>query len=101
MASSTPKLASIASVVATLAALCLVFGLIYASLLPEPQPSIVLVPSSKGLTRLFAELASFGLGCLGLALAAAAFLTGVRTRALALAAAASAGVCLSAAALLL
>ena len=101
MATSTPKLASIASVVAILAVLCLAFGLVYASLLPESPPSILLVPSSKGLTRIFVELASFGLGCLGLALAAVAFLTGVRTRALALAAAASAGVCALAAALLL
>jgi hypothetical protein len=101
MASWTPKLASIASVVAMLAALCLGVGLVYANLLRESPPSIVLVPSSKGLTRIFVELASFGLGCLGLALAAAAFLTGARTRALALAAAASAGVCVLAAALLL
>lgn len=102
MASAASKVVSAAVVLAILAWLLLLLGLGYARLfVTEPPPNVVITFSDKGLTRLFVELLSLGIGCLGLVLAAAAFAWSARDRRLALAAASNAVVCAVCVALLM
>jgi len=96
------KLAPISAAIAVLSLLWLGLGLLCVSLLlPEPQPSMLFVPSSKGLTRILVELVGLGLGSLGLLFAAAAWLRGARGRRLLLAALVSVTISLISAALLI
>jgi hypothetical protein len=67
----------------------------------EPPPNVVITFSEKGLTRLFAEPLSFGLGGIGLLLVCIAPVLGARSRMLALAAAAHPFVCIVCIALLM
>jgi hypothetical protein len=70
VASTTPKVLSTAVTVAALAWLWLLLGLMYARFfVTEPPPNVVVTFSDKGLARLFAELISLGIGCVGLVLA--------------------------------
>jgi hypothetical protein len=97
-----PKIASAALSLAVLAWLVLLLGLLYAKFgVSEPTPNVVVTFSSKGLTRLFVELVSLGLGCLGLILAVAAFVGAACNRALALAGFGCASVCAVCVALLM
>ena len=87
---------------AILAWLLLLLGLVYAKFfVTEPPPNVVITFSDKGLTRLFVELVSLGIGCLGLVLAAVAFAWTARDRRLALAAMGNAAVCAVCVALLM
>jgi hypothetical protein len=89
-----PKILSAAVVFAILAWLVLLLGLLYAKFyVTEPPPSPVMTFSDKGLTRLFAELLGFALGCLGFLLSAIAFALNARNRALAYAVIGNAAVC--------
>lgn len=92
-----------ATALAVLAWLFLLFGFVYAQFVPETLPNPVIMFSAKGLTRLLVELASLGIGCLGLlfALVAFAFVTAARNRALAFAATANGSVCILCVALLM
>jgi uncharacterized membrane protein len=88
------KIAVAAFAFAVLAWLLLLLGLAYARfVVTEPPPNPVITFSDKGLTRLFVELLSLGIGCLGLLLAVIAFARAVRNPALTLAAVGNAGVC--------
>ena len=85
-----------------LAWLLLLLGLVYAKFfVTEPPPNVVITFSDKGLTRLFAEVLSLGIGCLGLVLTVVAFAWTVRDRRLALAAISNAAVCAVCVALLM
>src|SRR4051812_5844280 len=96
------RTASAALVIALLAWGVLVLGLVYARfVVSEPPPDVVITFSDKGLTRLFVELVSLGLGLLGLVLVMVGVVRAVRGRALALAAVANASVCTVCVALLI
>lgn len=70
MASATSRIVSVATALAIVAWLLLLLGFVYARFfVTEPAPNVVITFSNKGLTRLFAELLSLGIGCLGLLLA--------------------------------
>jgi hypothetical protein len=102
MARLPQKLASASGALAILAWLFLLLGLMYARFfVTEPPPNVVITFSDKGLTRLFVELLSLGIGCIGLVLALVAFAWSVRNRFLALAAVLSATVCAACIALLM
>jgi len=66
----------------------------------DPPPNVVITFSDKGLTRLFVELLSLGIGCVGLVLALLAFAARARNRSLALAAVSNGAVCMACVALL-
>jgi hypothetical protein len=86
---------SVAIALAALAWLLLALGLMYARfVVTEPPPNVVITFSDKGLTRLFAELLSLGIGGLGFLLAVMAFALGARNRAFAFAALGSAAICI-------
>ena len=90
----TSKVVSVAIALGIAAWLLLLLGLAYAKFfVTEPPPNVVITFSDKGLTRLFAELLSLGIGCLGLVLAVVAFVWAARDRRLALAAISNAAVC--------
>lgn len=98
----TPKVVFVAIALAVLAWLLLVLGLVYATFfVTDPPPNVVITFSNKGLTRLFVEVLSLGIGCLGLVLAVAGFLWTARDRRLALAAMSNAAVCAVCVALLM
>lgn len=98
----TPRVVSAAIALAILAWLSLLLGLVYARyFVTEPPPNVVITFSDKGLTRLFAELLSLGIGCLGLVLAVVAFVWIPRDRRLGLAAISNAAVCVVCVALLM
>jgi uncharacterized membrane protein len=100
--SPTSKIVSAAVVLAILAWLLLLLGLIYARFfVTEPPPNVVITFSHKGLTRLFAELMSLGLGFLGLVLSIAAFARAAGDRRLVLATVSNAAVCAACVALLM
>ena len=88
------RIVSAALAFVLLAWLVLLLGLLYAKfVVSEPLPNVVITFSNKGLTRLFVELVSLGLGFLGLILAGVAFVGAARNRALALAGFGAASVC--------
>jgi hypothetical protein len=96
------KIVSVANALAIVAWLLLLLGLVYAKFfVTEPPPNVVITFSDKGLTRLFAETLSLGIGCLGLVLTVIAFPWAVRNRRLALAAISNAAVCAVCVALLM
>jgi hypothetical protein len=96
------KIIAAALAFALLAWLFLLVGLFYAKfVVTEPPPNVVITFSSKGLTRLFVELVSLGLGFLGLILAVVAFMASARNRALAVAGLGAASVCAVCVALLM
>ena len=102
MANAASKIVSVAIVLATLAWLLLLLGLVYAKFfVTEPPPNVVITFSDKGLTRLLAEVLSLGIGCLGLVLTVVAFPWAVRDRRLAVAALGNAAVCAVCVALLM
>jgi len=99
---ATPKIVSVAIALAILAWLLLLLGLVYAKFfVTEPPPNVVITFSDKGLTRLFSEVLSLGIGCLGLVLSIVAFPWAVRDRRVALAAIGNAAVCAVCVALLI
>jgi uncharacterized membrane protein len=99
---ATSKIVSVATALAILAWLLLLLGLVYAKyVVTEPPPNVVITFSDKGLTRLFAEALSLGIGCLGLVLSVVAFAWTARDRRLALAAIGNATVCAVCVALLM
>ncbi len=100
---ATSKVVFAAIVLAALAWLWLLLGLAYARfLVVEPPPNVVITFSDKGLTRLFAELISLGIGFIGLVLAlAVAFARRVRSRLLTLAVVSNVAVCAVCVALLM
>jgi len=87
--------ASAALVIGLLAWGVLLVGLLYAKfVVSEPPPNVVITFSDKGLTRLFIELVSLGLGCLGLLLVMVSVVRSTASRTLVLpAAVANASVC--------
>ena len=90
----TSRIVSAATVLAIVAWLLLLLGFVYARFfVTEPAPNVVITFSNKGLTRLFAELLSLGIGCLGLLLAVIALARPARDWRLALAAVSNAAVC--------
>jgi uncharacterized membrane protein len=94
MVNALSKIVSVATALAILAWLLLLLGLVYAKFfVTEPPPNVVITFSDKGLTRLFAEVLSLGIGCLGLVLSVVAFACTARDRRLALAAISNAAVC--------
>ena len=95
MVSATPKVVSAAIALAASAWLWLLLGLTYAKFfVTEPPPNVVITFSDKGLTRLFAELISLGIGFFGLVLAlVVAFAGARRSRLLALALVSNVAVC--------
>jgi hypothetical protein len=97
------KFVSAALGLAVLAWLWLLIGLVYAKFfVTEPLPNVVITFSDKGLTRLFAELISLGIGLLGLVLAVVvAFVPAARSRLLALAVFGNLAVCAVCVALLM
>ena len=102
MGKASSRIASVAIAVAILAWLLLLLGLAYAKFfVTDPPPNVVITFSDKGLTRLFAEILSLGIGCLGLALTVVAFAWAARDRRLALAAISNAAVCAVCVALLM
>jgi hypothetical protein len=102
VASATSKIVSVAIALAILAWLLLLLGLVYARFfITDPPPNVVITFSDKGLTRLFAELLSLGVGCLGLVLAVVALARPARDWRLALAATGNAAVCAVCVALLM
>jgi hypothetical protein len=102
VASATSKIVSVAIALAILAWLLLLLGLVYARFfVTDPPPNVVITFSDKGLTRLFAELLSLGVGCLGLVLAVVALARPARDWRLALAATGNAAVCAVCVALLM
>jgi anti-sigma-K factor RskA len=102
VASTTSKIVSVAIALATLAWLLLVLGLVYARFfVTEPPPNVVITFSDKGLTRMFAELLSLGIGSLGLVLAVFALAGPRRDWRVALAALSNAAVCAVCVALLM
>jgi hypothetical protein len=100
---ATSKIVSAAIALAVLAWLWLLLGLLYAKFfVTEPPPNVVITFSDKGLTRLFAELISLGIGFLGLVLAVVvAFARAARSRLLALAVVSNVAVCAVCVALLM
>ena len=95
LASPLPKIAVAAIALTTLAWVFLSIGLLYARFfVNEPPPNVVITFSNKGLTRLFVELISLGIGSLGLLVAVVGFARGARSRALTFAAVGSAAICL-------
>ena len=93
-ASPTPKIAAAAFALTTLAWIFLSIGLLYARFfVTEPPPNVVITFSNKGLTRIFVELISLGMGGLGFLVAVVAFARGARNRALTFAAMGSAAIC--------
>jgi hypothetical protein len=102
VAGAASKVVSAAITLAISAWLALLLGLVYAKfLVTEPPPNVVITFSDKGLTRLFAERLSLGIGCLGLVLVVVAFPWAARDRRLVLAAMSNAAVCAACAALLM
>jgi hypothetical protein len=100
--SPAPKTVFAAIALATLGWLFLSLGLIYAKfLVTEPPPNVVITFSDKGLTRLFVELVSFGIGSLGLLLVFVAFARAARNRALTFAALGNVSICVICVALLM
>jgi hypothetical protein len=89
------RIPHVAIAVAAVASLWPVLGLVYAKFfVAEPPPNVVITFSDKGLTRIFAELVSLGIGFLGLALAlVVAFDQAVRSRLRALAVVSNVAVC--------
>jgi uncharacterized membrane protein len=99
---ATSKIVFVAIALAILAWLLLLLGLVYARFfVTEPPPNVVITFFDKGLTRLFAEVLSLGIGCLGLVLTVLVFPWGARDRRLALAAISNAAVCAVCVALLM
>lgn len=102
MASATSKIVSVATALAIVAWLLLLLGIVYARFfVTEPAPNVVITFSNKGLTRLFAELLSLGIGCLGLLLAVIALARPARDWRLAVAVVSNAAVCAVCVALLM
>ena len=102
MASATSKIVSVATALAVVAWLLLLLGFVCAKFfVTDPPPNVVITFSNKGLTRLFAELLSLGIGCLGLLLAVIALARPARNWRLALAAMSNAAVCTVCVALLM
>ena len=103
MIGATSKIVSAAIALAVLAWLWLLLGLMYAKFfVTEPPPNVVITFSDKGLTRLFAELISLGIGFLGLVLAlVVALARAARSRLLALAVVSNVAVCAVCVALLM
>jgi hypothetical protein len=98
---STSKLASAATALAIIAWLVLAAGLLYARFgIADTPPSFLILPSSKGVAAILVELASLGIGCLGVALALLAFMIKGRNRTIAIAAIANVAVCVLSVALL-
>lgn len=98
----TPKIVFVAISLAVLAWLLLLVGLAYARFfVTDPPPNVVITFSDKGLTRLFAELLSLGIGGLGLVLVVVALVWTARDWRLALAAVSNAAVCVVCVALLM
>jgi len=94
LASPSPKIAVAAIALTILSWALLSIGLLYTRFfVTEPPPNVVITFSNKGLTRLFVELISLGIGSLGLLVAVVAFARGARNRALACAAVGSAAIC--------
>jgi hypothetical protein len=78
-----PKLVSATLGLALVAWLVLAFGLACAAfVVTDPPPNVAITFSDRGLTRLATELASLGVGALGLLVAVVAFAGGARGRAL-------------------
>jgi uncharacterized membrane protein len=99
---ATSKITSVALAIAIVAWLLLLLGLVHAKyFVTDPPPNVVITFSDEGLTRLFAEVLSLGIGCLGLVLTVVAFAWFVRDRRLALAAISNAAVCAVCVALLM
>ena len=85
---------SVATALAIVAWLLLLLGFVYAKFfVTDPPPNVVITFSDKGLTRLFAELLSLGIGGLGLLLAVIALARPARDWRLALALVSNAAVC--------
>ena len=102
MASATSRIVSVATALAVVAWLLLLLGFVCAKFfVTDPPPNVVITFSNKGLTRLFAELLSLGIGCLGLLLAVIALARPARDWRLALAAMSNAAVCAVCVALLM
>ena len=102
MGRPAPTVASAAIVLAIVAWVFLACGLAYARfVVTEPPPNVVITFSDKGLTRLFVELISLGIGGLGFLLAVVAFARGARNRALTFATMGSATICVVCIALLM
>ena len=103
MTSTALKITSATIAASALAWLGLLLGLILAKFfVSEPPPNVVITFSDKGLTRLFAELISLGIGCLGLAIALVlTFFRAAHSRLLAFAVVSNVGVCAACIALLL
>jgi hypothetical protein len=103
MTSTTLKMTSLTIAASAVAWVGLLLGLVLARFfVTEPPPNVVLTFSDKGLTRLFAELISLGIGGLGLAIALVlTFVRAARSRLLALAVVSNVGVCAACIALLL
>ena len=94
MTGLAPKVVFVATSLAILAWVYLLLGLAYAKfVVTEPPPNVVITFSDKGLARLFTELGSLGIGCLGLLAAVVAFALAARSRALAFAAIGNASIC--------
>ena len=94
LVSPSPKIAVTAIALAILAWVLLSIGLLCARFfVAEPPPNVVITFSNKGLTRLFVELTSLGIGSLGLLVAIVGFARGARNPALTLAAVGSAAIC--------
>jgi len=102
LASATSRIVSVATALAIVAWLLLLLGFVYAKFfVTEPAPNVVITFSNKGLTRLFAELLSLGIGCLGLLLAVIALARPGRDWRLAVAAVSNGAVCAVCVALLM
>jgi hypothetical protein len=102
LASATSRIVSVATALAIVAWLLLLLSFVYAKFfVTEPAPNVVITFSNKGLTRLFAELLSLGIGCLGLLLAVIALARPGRDWRLAVAAVSNAAVCAVCVALLM
>jgi hypothetical protein len=99
---NTSRIAFAAIALAVLAWLLLGVGLVYAGFfVTDPPPNVVITFSNKGLTRLFVEVLSLGIGCLGLVLALVGRVRPARDRRLAFAAISNAAVCAVCVALLM
>ena len=102
MSGPAQRLVFAAIALGVLAWLLLLFGVVYARyFVTDPLPNVVITFSDKGLTRLFAELISLGIGGLGLLLAVVAFAWGARNRELVFAALGNAAICVLCIALLI
>lgn len=99
---NTSRIVFAAIALAVLAWLLLGVGLVYAGFfVTDPPPNVVITFSNKGLTRLFVEVLSLGIGCLGLVLALVGLVRPARDRRLAFAAISNAAVCAVCVALLM